>query len=476
MRAVTLQEACAAMGGRMLGTSSIPTIEGVSTDSRSRAEGSLFFAIAGERYDGHHFVEAALDGGAVAAVVSDLPQVHPRHHENGRLILVSNTVEALGKLAAWYRKQCAAQVIAVVGSNGKTTVKEMIAAVLGSKKRGRAAPASYNNAIGVPLTLLSVDPADAYVVTEIGTNHPGEIAALGRIAQPDMAVITSIDEEHLEFFGTVEAVASEEFSLLATMNRRGFVAMSEQAARFAPPGLSDSFMTLTYGLGDAADLRATDVTPDREGQRFQVNGRFPYRLRQVGAHNIANALAAVAIGTRLRLTHEEIAEALAKVRSPAMRLERSKLGRITLINDAYNANPGSMRAAFEVMDQWPDAGRKVLILGDMLELGDQAARCHQAVGREAGRGTAQVIIAVGTHARVLADGATGVAGTSKRIYAFPTLELLAEKVDALIQPGDVVLIKASRGMRLERLVEPLRRAASTVSVSTPRAGATVRRR
>jgi UDP-N-acetylmuramoyl-tripeptide--D-alanyl-D-alanine ligase len=349
----------------------------------------------------------------------------------------------------------------------------MIATVLRSKKRGHAAPASFNNAIGVPLTLLAVDPADEFVVVEIGTNHPGEVAALGRIAQPNVAVITSIGEEHLEFFGDIESVAREEFSLLgmmggssgsspAPMSRtgggRGFVALSEQAARHAPGGTIRNHHTLTYGIGEQADLRAVDLVMDGEAQKFKVNGRFEYRLPVLGAHNVVNVLAAIVIGSRLRLTHEEMAAAVTDIRLRPMRMERSTAGGITFINDAYNANPSSMRAAFNVMDGLSEAGRKVFILGDMRELGDQADRCHRAVGCAAGRSTAHVIIAVGAHARVVADGATATAGTTKRIYSFPTIDALADRLSGLIEPGAVVLLKASRAIGLERLIEVLEQA------------------
>lgn len=463
MRALTFQEVCSAMGGRVLGGVSVPRVTGVSTDTRKLSEGSLFFAIPGPRFDGHSFVEEALARGAAAAVVSDPSSVPAAHREGGRLIMVSDVVDALGRLAGWYRRQFAAEVIAVAGSNGKTTTKDMIATVLGSKRRGRAAPASFNNAIGVPLTLLSVDPSDEFVVVEIGTNHPGEVTALGRMAQPDMAVITSIGEEHLEFFRDVGGVASEEFSLLGTMQQRAFVAIQDGAARLAPSGMTESCTTLAYGLSDRADLRAVDCTTDSDGHRFLVNGRFAYRLGMFGIHNVVNALAAIAVGMRMRLSHEEMAAALLRAEAPPMRLERSRLGGITLINDAYNANPESMGAAFDTLDSLPEAGRRVFILGDMRELGDAANRCHQAVGRAAGRSSAQVIIAVGSHARVVADGATGAAGVTKRIYSFPTVALLEEKIGDLVERGDVVLLKASRAVGLEQLVQPLREVGRAVT-------------
>jgi UDP-N-acetylmuramoyl-tripeptide--D-alanyl-D-alanine ligase len=452
-----------AMNGRIRGPIAVPTATAVSTDSRGPVSDSLFFAIVGERFDGHAFVDEALAKGAAAAVVSEVSKIDRAHHDSGRLIQVSDTVEALGRLAAWYRRQLAASVIAVVGSNGKTTTKDLINTVLGSKKRGRAGEASFNNAIGVPLTLLAVEPQDEFAVVEIGTNHPGEIVALGRIVQPDLAVVTSIGEEHLEFFGDVAAVAREEFSLMSCLRGRAFVAMSDQAARYAPSKAPANCTVLKFGFDGAADLRAVDLSGDARGQRFRVNGRFDYCLPLLGRHNVTNALGAIAIGTRFRLSHEEIASALAMVRPSPMRMEPMVIGDISVLNDAYNANPSSVQAALEVMDDLSTVGRKVLILGDMRELGSESVRCHQAVGRDAGRSTAQVVIAVGAMARVLADGATGAAGTAKRIYWFPTIEALAEKIGALLQPGDLVLLKASRAMRLERILDGLRHCAGCAS-------------
>ncbi len=456
MRPLTLQEMATAMDGRVLGSIKAPTVSGISTDSRNDVSNSLFFAITGPNFDGHAFVAQAIDHGAVAAVVSDPSAIAPALQNNGRLIQVTDTVQALGKLAAWYRRQFAAQVIAVVGSNGKTSTKDMIHTVLGSKRPGQAAKASFNNAVGVPLTLLSVEPADEYVVVEIGTNHPGEVAALGAIAQPDMAVVTSIGEEHLEFFGDIEAVAREEFAILSAMRDRSFIAVSDQAAANAPLGVPREYTMLKYGLGDGADLRAELLTPDRNAQRFTVNGRFEYRLPLLGRHNVINAMAAIVIGTRFRMTHDEIAAALADVEPPPMRMALRKIGTITVINDAYNANPASMRAAFDTLDQMETAGRKVLVLGDMRELGAAAPKFHQTVGRDAGRSTANVIIAAGALAREVADGATAIAETSKRIYAYPSVEALETKIQALLVPGDVVLLKASRGVRLERIMDSLR--------------------
>lgn len=454
MRSLILHEVVEALQGKPLGTLPELCVRNICTDSRAIEPESLFFAIRGDRFDGHAFVEAALASGAVAAVVDNGDKLPASLIESGRIIGVNDTVAALGRLATWYRRTTAAQVIAVLGSNGKTTTKDLIGRVLSSKFAGHAANASFNNAIGVALTLLSAESADEFLVVEIGTNHPGEIATLARMVRPDYAVVTSIAEEHLEGFGDIEGVAAEEFSFLPLMTGRAVVAISEQAAEFLPKRAAKSVRLLTYGFGADVSLRAAEPVADDDGQTFAVNNRFPYRLKLLGRHNVCNALAAIAIGQCFRMEHDEIAAAIEAAEPPPMRLNRRALATMTLINDAYNANPGSMRAAIESLAHLEATGygRRILILGDMRELGQAASRCHEAVGRDAGRSCAHTIVAVGAFARHVADGAVQSAGTRKRIYAYPTLEALEHKLPDLLKPGDQILLKASRGVGLERIV------------------------
>ncbi|MBK8270893.1 MAG: hypothetical protein IPK83_22315 [Planctomycetes bacterium] len=238
------------------------------------------------------------------------------------------------------------------------------------------------------------------------------------------------------------------------MQGRPFIAVSDQAAEYAPnpqAGTGQNRTMIVYGFDARSDLRATQIAQQEDGLRFQVNGRFNYQIPSLGRHNVLNALAAIAIGQRFRLEHTDIAPVLAKFKAPKMRMQAAQHGAIYLINDAYNANPSSMRAAFEAMDHLARPGRRVLVLGDMRELGDKTTKCHQSVGRDAGASSANVIITVGSMARVMADGATSAAGTSKRIYPFPSIEALTDKLPDLLEPGDNVLLKASRGSRLERL-------------------------
>jgi len=450
MRPVGLLEICDVLRAKPARPASDARAESVSTDTRTLEPGALFFAIRGPNFDGHDFVEIALEKGA-AAVVVDRREVAAQLRDS-RVLLVNDALAALGKLAAWYRRSLAAQVIAVLGSNGKTTTKDLVHAVLGSRLKGTAAEKSFNNAIGVALTLLAAAPTDQYVITEIGTNAPGEIAALSRIVCPDYAIVTSIAEEHLEGFGSLEGVAAEEFSFLPNLTGRATVVLSEQAAPFAPRRLPPGCRAITYGISPEAPLRIGQLEHHDDHQSFVLNERFRYRLPLMGQHNVHNALAAITIGTAFRLEHDTMARALKKVTAPPMRLNRMEYDSICVINDAYNANPGSMRAAFEAIDHDSTFGRKVFILGDMRELGTAAGRCHEAVGEAAGRSSAAVIITVGAFARHTADGAVRAAGTRKRIYSFPSVDVLQQKLPQLLQRGDRVLLKASRGVALEKLL------------------------
>jgi UDP-N-acetylmuramoyl-tripeptide--D-alanyl-D-alanine ligase len=459
MKRLTIEEVATAIGAKPPAKAAATTVARVSTDSRDIQPGDLFFAIAGEQFNGHDFVDAALSSGAAFAVVSDLSRIPERWRLSGRLLVAADTIDALGRLAAYHRTNSAAAVIAVAGSNGKTTTKALILSILRTKKSGRAAPKSFNNHVGVPLTLLSVQPGDEFVVVEIGTNHPGEVARLAQLAQPDVGVITSIGEEHLEFLGDVEKVAEEEFSLLTHIRRRGMAVVPAEWRLHPRTRARDDLTIRTFGPDPTADLWASAAAVDEAAQRFKVNGRFDYALPAIGAHNVANALAAITVGLRFGMTHDQIAAALAAAELPPMRLELRRIGEVTLVNDAYNANPSSMAAALAALEQSQLSGRRVLVLGDMRELGPQAERCHAELGRAAGRSSAAVIVAVGAFSRIVVDGAIATAGGGKRTHAFPRVEDAATCLERIIAPGDVVLLKGSRAVRMERLIPAIETAA-----------------
>jgi UDP-N-acetylmuramoyl-tripeptide--D-alanyl-D-alanine ligase len=437
---LTLDAVAAHTSGRAVGTA---TVTSVSTDSRAIDPGSLFVALRGEHHDGHDFVEAALAGGAAACLV-----------ESGRLptgaagVEVADTLRALADLAAARRASIDAPVVAITGSNGKTTTKDMTAAALGPGCH--ASPHSYNNEVGVPLTILSV-PADASaVVVEVGSRGAGHIAALGAVVRPDVAVITNIGPAHLETFGSVETVARAKWELVESLGPGGVAILPED---LDPQGALPA-RVLRFGYGESADVAVVDLTVDARARvRCTVRHRgqaVPLVLEVPGRHLALNAAAALAVAVTLG---RPLAVATRSVGSAPLSPWRMQVaerrvadGSITVVNDAYNANPASMAAALETVAAMP--GRHLAVLGRMHELGDDESRFHEEAGAlAAALGFAAVVVVgedpgfaagAGALARPVPDGAAALA-----------------LLDDLVGPGDVVLVKASRAAGLETVAAAL---------------------
>lgn len=470
---LVLAEVVQALEGRFRGELPTLSIHSVSIDSRTVQPGQLFFAIPGERFDGHNFVLDALRGGAAAAVVGQARvsaleaqiQAAPDGPLRPLLISVDDPLVALGRLAAYHRKQLHAQVIAVVGSNGKTTTKTMIDHVLGGRRRGRASPKSFNNAVGVPLTLLSAELGDEYLVVEIGTNAPGEIAGLARIVQPDQAIVTSIGEEHLEKLRDLDGVAAEECAVLDFMRPNGFVAMNGDAPQLRAVQPPDGVTLMRYGEDAAADVRLGGVQYADPWLRFTINGRFSYALPVVGAHNALNAAGAITIARRFGCEHPEIADRLRTFALPPMRGEKVLLGEVTLINDAYNANPASARAAIEMLLAMPCRGRRVAVFGEMLELGEQSPALHARTGALLGHSGIDEIFLVGPAVELMGPACLSNGREPGTVQMCASIASCGERLADVVQPGDVVLLKASRGVGLERVLPTLRARLSSPTVA-----------
>lgn len=457
-----LNEIVDAIGGHVRADPPARSIVGVSTDSRTIRAGELFFAIPGPNFDGHDFVAAALQRGAAAAVIAaartnDVAEMLRQAGLRGAyLIHVNDPVAALGRLATFHRRQFSADVIAVVGSNGKTTTKAMIDHVLSARLRGRSSPRSFNNSIGVPITLLSVDLADEYVVVEIGTNAPGEVAALAKIAEPNMAVITSIGEEHLEGLGDLRGVAREECTILSQLPAGGFAAVNIDAPHLREHLPPAGVTTVAFGLAGDAALRLTPPAYDEGMLSFKLNGRFSYRLPLPGAHNALNATAAVAVARRLGFDHEEIAARLLTFAGPPMRMEISEIGGVKVINDAYNANPASTLAAIDALESLPAAGRRIVVFGEMRELGSHAAAQHRRIAERLRSSRVDHYVAVGQAAEWMFEFEKPSELARPSAEAAATVDDAARRVCELVRSGDVLLVKASRAVGLERVVESLR--------------------
>ncbi|MHC4561248.1 MAG: UDP-N-acetylmuramoyl-tripeptide--D-alanyl-D-alanine ligase [Planctomycetota bacterium] len=454
MREFTPDEIRLAVHGRWLTHGADVTVDGVTIDSRTARPGDMFIAIKGDRHDGHdHLIDAARAGCIAAVVQRDRPIANDvADLYGGGVIGVEDTVTALGELARFYRQQTPASVIAVTGSAGKTTVKRMIHHVLSQRQRGSASPKSFNNAIGVPLTLLAINPTDDYVVCEVGANAPGEILSLARIAQPDLGVITMVGPAHLEGFGSVEKIAMEKASLLAALSSDGIAVVRGGQHVLDRALMAYECRRIRFGDHDDCELRLTGYEPRGTGQRFQINDRLWVRLPLLGRHNAMNALAAVAVAQRSGFTQEDAAAALADMPPVEMRLEQINAGSVTIVNDAYNANPASVLAATETLGDIPGR-RRVVMIGDMLELGEDSESLHRHVGEQMAACGVDLLIGIGPLGRYIAQAA---AGANVRSVEMNSVEAAQEAVVEQLLPGDVVLIKGSRGMAMERLIEPIR--------------------
>jgi UDP-N-acetylmuramoyl-tripeptide--D-alanyl-D-alanine ligase len=452
---MSLGDIAAVVGAVCHSSTSQTVIRRVTTDSRDVQPGDLFFALRGPRFDGHQFTAQALAKGTVACVCDrrlDAPI------ESGQLLSVDDTLAALGRLAMHYRHAVlpiSTVVIAVTGSNGKTTTKCMIDHVLSGEFKGRAAPKSFNNAIGVPLTLLSADADDRYLVVEVGTNAPGEVAALATMASPNVAVITSIGEAHLEGLGDIHAVAAEKTSLLRSVRPAGFAVVNVDRAEILPYlAAAGRTRLLTFGVDQSAKLCVTRRCADLCATAFVLEGRYHVELPMPGAHHATNAAAAFAVARWFGVAPERIVERLRSFRPPDGRTELQEVGGVKLVDDAYNANPSSVRAAVEALRAAAN-GRRVLVLGDMLELGVDSAASHRRMVRAAVEAGIEVLVAVGP-ATVEAARANVPTRNGTEVYCCADAPSANEVLDGLIAVGDTVWIKGSRGMQLDRVVRHLR--------------------
>ena len=479
MKPLTLEEVVSAMQGTCDRAAPLGNVTRVSTDSRNVEPGDLFVAIAGERFDGHDFVDQSAACGAIAAVVRNdyapkaIRGLRGQRAQPARpvcLIRVNDTVKALGRLARYYRRSVLAggvTVVAVTGSNGKTTTKSMIAHILTGRWSGKASLKSFNNAIGVPLTLLSAEAKDKFVICEVGTNHLGEIAELAYLVEPEVAVITGVSEAHLAGLGSLEKIAGEKLSLLRFLRGEGCGIVNADQDVIRQTIQKDRELNrqklVYFGRWPEADLRLTDLrvepmdtgTAGLPGLVFEVNDRFVYRLPVPGRHNGLNALGAVAVARRFGMDHDEIAERLVSFTLPAMRLNGERIGSLTLINDAYNANPASLAAAVEVLADTP-ARRRVLIVGDMRELGADTQRLHlEAAGRIV-RSNPDVVIAIGENAGLIGQTLRAEAANRIETHVYATTALARRRLTAHLKKDDTVLIKGSRALALEQLAEKIR--------------------
>ena len=455
---LTLGEVARIAGGTLAGGSPGMHSSGISVDSRHVHRGDLFFALRGGFVDGHEFVDAALRGGAAAAVVA-----RPVETAAGALVLVQDPMEALRRLGAWVRDEVDPLVIGITGSTGKTSTKDLVAAVGGVKFRTVSADRSFNNELGVPLTLLKTAPDTEVLVCELGARGPGQIRSLCGYVRPQVGVVTNVGVTHYEQFGSAEAIASAKSELVAALPQGGVAVLNADEPDVAGMSRVTRADVVTYGTSRGAWLRAEGVELDRLGRAsfLLVRGyeKAAVALAMSGRHQVSNALAAGATGLALGMSLDQVRAGLQAARSSPWRMEVSEAGGVVVVNDAYNANPTSMAAALQTCAAMvPPGGRLLAVLGYMAELGELEASEHERLGNLAAT-AAQRLVVVGERAGAIATGARS-AGLQD-VVVVPAMTGVEGAFDALgeLREGDVVLVKASRVAGLERLAGRLAAAA-----------------
>ena len=424
--------------------------QAVVTDSRSVTEGDLFIALRGERFDGHDFVEAAFERGASAALIERSWDGAGRSL-SGPLLAVDSTLLALGAMAHAYRRRYDLPVVAVVGSAGKTTTKELIAAVLGKRYQVLKTVGSENNEIGVPRTLLQLSPNHEAVVLELAARRVGDIEYLCSIAEPTIGVLLNIGTAHLEYFESVEGVAKAKGELLDYLGESLTALVNADDRVVVQEVQRTKGRLLTFGFVRESGFRGEGLVLDQEGCGHFLLHNNPIELKIPGRHNAYNGLAAASIGRILDGDWEDIQHALAQFEPVSMRAEIVRKDGLVVINDCYNANPDSMLAALELLGDVPGA-RKIAFLGDMLELGPQSGDLHAAVGAEVAT-KADILLATGKQSKELVAAARSAGMDETQARHFDNLDLAAEFISANMCRGDVVLVKASRAMAFDRVVE-----------------------
>ena len=456
----TIKDIASLCGGRLYGKGE-DRVTSVCTDSREACEGAMFIAIVGERVDGHNFIPSVISSGAACALCSRIPE----DAENIPIILVEDTVKALGRLGHEYSKSCRAKRIGVTGSVGKTTTKEFIASVLATSGKVWKTEGNFNSTIGLPMSLLTL-PEDAdFAVLEMGMTGPGEIKLLSDIAEPEIGVITTIGTAHMELLGSRENIAAAKLEIRSSLAEDGHLLLCGNEPLLENEWKSDD--RVSYFSADAknVDYHAYNIISDEAGMTFDAScrGKMIYDLEipAVGKHNVAAALAGVAVGCMLGIDSERIRRGLAAYRTVGLRQQMTDVGGVKIICDCYNASPESMKAAASVLSTVASHrnGRKIALLGDMLELGQKSPELHYAAGVVFAEAGTDVLVSFGERAEKIADGFASVCG-EERVLRFkdrsdPTAP--AEALKRILEPGDTLILKASRMIAAERVAEELKK-------------------
>jgi UDP-N-acetylmuramoyl-tripeptide--D-alanyl-D-alanine ligase len=444
-------------------------IRKISTDSRSVRRGDLFVALRGERYDGHEFVPAVLAQGAAGAIVHDQYRLPPRSATVRRvdsrplpfLFGVRDPLFAYQQLATHHRSRFHIPIVAVTGSNGKTTTKDMVAAVLAQRWPVLKTEGNFNNRIGVPSTLFRLTARHHAAVIEMGVDQQGQTTRLCEIVKPTIGLITNIGPDHLEFFGSMEGSAQAKAELLDMLPADGTAILNADDDYFDYLAARARCRVMSFGFSERADVRASGVTSDvRQGTTFRLHlpGKSrptTIRIKVHGTHNVTNALAAAAAGVALGMSGAMIAQGLGRFRPAAMRSQVVTHHGVLIINDCYNANPASMKAALRLLAQWSPARERIAVLGEMLELGPETRQMHRDLGQFLATQGLSRLIVCGTLGRDIAEGARRGGMASSQIDEVVDAAAAAVHLKKIVRRGDVVLAKASRSVKMEQVVQVL---------------------
>lgn len=454
MRAITFDELIDATGGVPVGFSHPSlNISHIETDSRRIQPGDLFWALEGETHNGHDYVDAAFKSGAIAAVV-EADQCQSEH-----TIRVEDSLMALWDLADWYRKQFDALVIGVTGSVGKTTTRRMIASVLSARFQGVESPRNYNNHIGVPLSLLQLESHHDFGVFELGASKLGDIADLMDVINPEVGVITAIGPSHLDEFGSYENIIQTKGELIERLPAEGFTVLNGDDRNVRRLAERASCPVLLVGERSHNDLIATEVISNNQELRFHLND-FEFRVPATGRHHLTAALIAIAVARQIDMTDTEIQQGLQSYVPCEGRSETRSIGPWTVINDTYNANPISMSAACRTLRDWQTEGKKILVVGDMLSLGEWSENFHLLLGEEVTRSKIDRLISIGSQAAHVAGSARKNGMDAGCLGTCQDPETAMMLLDLWLEPGDVILLKGSRGMKLETFIPRLQQLAN----------------
>jgi len=450
-----------ATGGSIISGNREAIFNGVSTDSRQIVKRSLFIPLKGERFDGHNFIADAVSAGAAGFLIQkDSKNLLHQPCEKTTIISVGDTLTALGDIAHFWRKKRRATIVAITGSSGKTTTKEMIATITGLTKKVMKARGNYNNLIGLPLSILQIDGGHEVAILEMGTNAPGEIGRLTRIAEPDIGVITNIGPAHLEGLKTLDAVREEKCDLFRKMTETGVAIINIDDKKLLISEKEWRGQKITFGFSKKADVSAETIKKyERQGTTFTIKiakFRQDIAMSTVGNHNIYNALAAAASSCALGIEHPTICQGLMAFQPVSGRMEIHRLNNgAFIINDTYNANPASFRAALETLKDLKGNHRSIVIMGDMLELGERAGEMHEGIGSLMADTEVGIIFLRGRLSPATAAGALKRNMSRDQIIIFETPDEIIPRLSSFVKKGDCILVKGSRQTKMEDTVRKI---------------------